>query len=175
MSDSEGHDPAAAEPAKQRLERNWSEILQELRVIQTGTQILTGFLLTLPFQARFSSLTPFQTGLYLTLVIGAALATALALAPVSVHRALFRRGAKDQIVTIGNRVAIVTLVVVSLVLTGTVVFVFDVVVGDTGALIVGVAALVVLAALWAGVPLAVRRRIPDDEPPHEPAAGSARG
>lgn len=52
--------------------------------------------------------------LYLTLVVGAALATALALAPVSVHRALFRQGAKSQIVTIGSRLAIVTLLVVAL-------------------------------------------------------------
>ncbi|PPF80166.1 sodium:proton antiporter [Subtercola sp. Z020] len=158
MSDSEGRAPGAPEPEKERLERNWSEILQELRVIQTGTQILTGFLLTLPFQARFADLTAFQTGLYLALVVGAALATALALAPVSVHRALFRLGAKKQIVTIGNRLAIVTLAVVSLVLTGTVVFVFDVVGGDTVGLLVGIVALVVLAALWVALPLAVRRR-----------------
>lgn len=158
MSDSEGRAASAPEPEKERLERNWSEILQELRVIQTGTQILTGFLLSLPFQARFGDLTPFQTGLYLTLVVGAALATALALAPVSVHRALFRLGAKGQIVTIGNRLAIVTLAAVSLVLTGTVVFVFDVVLGDAAGLTVGVVALVVLTALWVGLPLAVRRR-----------------
>lgn len=148
----------APEPPHQRLERNWTELLQELRVIQTGTQILTGFLLTLPFQARFSSLTAFQLTLYLALVIGAALATALALTPVAVHRLLFRDGAKEQIVDTGNSIAIATLGVVSLVLAGTVTFVFDVVLGDTSALIVGVTALVVLLGLWAVLPLAVRPR-----------------
>src|SRR3978361_2393633 len=88
-----------------KLERNWSELLQEFRVVQTGTQILTGFLLTLPFQAKISSITSFQTTLYLCLVAGSALATALALAPVSIHRALFRQGAKAQIVKTANRLA----------------------------------------------------------------------
>lgn len=147
------------ESEKSKLERNWTELLQELRVVQTGTQILTGFLLTLPFQARFTSLTAFQSTLYLCLVVGAALATALALAPVSVHRALFRHGAKQQIVTTGNRLAILTLAVVSLVLTGTVTFVFDVVVGNTAALVVAIVAIVVLALLWVALPLGVRPRV----------------
>ncbi|RFA14428.1 hypothetical protein B7R22_09330 [Subtercola boreus] len=149
------HEP---ESETSKLERNWTELLQELRVVQTGTQILTGFLLTLPFQAQFPALTPFQRTLYLCLVIGAALATALALAPVSVHRALFRLGDKRQIVDTGNGLAIVTLAVVALVLTGTITFVFDVVVGDTAALVVGSAALVVLASLWVALPLRVRSR-----------------
>ncbi|RFA09531.1 sodium:proton antiporter [Subtercola boreus] len=154
MSDEQGR----PESETTKLERNWTELLQELRVIQTGTQILTGFLLTLPFQARFPMLTTFQSTLYLCLVVGAALATALALAPVSVHRTLFRHGAKQQIVNTGNRLAIVTLAVVAVVLTGTVTFIFDVVVGDTAALVVGIAALVVLGGLWVALPLSVRPR-----------------
>jgi hypothetical protein len=142
----------------QKIERNWSELLQEFRVVQTGTQILTGFLLTLPFQARFSMLTPFQTTLYLGLVGGSALATALALTPVSVHRLLFRHGLKKQIVTTGNRLALVTLAVISLVLTGTIVFIFDVVIGDTGALVAGIAALLLLFSLWVALPLSIRPR-----------------
>ncbi|TIH39976.1 sodium:proton antiporter [Subtercola vilae] len=146
------------ESERDKLERNWTELLQELRVIQTGTQILTGFLLTLPFQAKFQTLGSAQVTLYLCLVVGAALATALALAPVSVHRALFRHRAKAQIVNTGNRLAIATLTVVSLVLTGTMVFVFDMVAGDVAAIVAGIAALVVLAALWVALPLAVRPR-----------------
>ncbi len=127
--------------------------------MQTGTQILTGFLLTLPFQARFSQLSSLQTSLYLGLVCGSALATALALTPVSVHRILFRHGAKKQIVTAGNRLALVTLAVISLVLTGTIMFIFDVVVGDTQSLIAGIAALVLLFSLWVALPLSIRSRI----------------
>ncbi|GGF24915.1 DUF6328 family protein [Subtercola lobariae] len=143
-----------------RVERNWSELLQEFRVIQTGTQILTGFLLTLPFQAKFSSLTGLQTTLYLALVCGSALATALALAPVSVHRLLFRRGEKRQIVETANRLAQITLVVISLVLTGTIVFIFDVVAGDTAGIVAGIVALIVLTLLWVALPLSLRRKLP---------------
>ncbi|MDP3207746.1 MAG: DUF6328 family protein, partial [Rhodoglobus sp.] len=55
------------ETAKERRERRWSELLQELRVIQTGTQILTGFLLTIAFTERFQSLDSYQTTTYLAL------------------------------------------------------------------------------------------------------------
>ncbi|UFS60124.1 DUF6328 family protein [Subtercola endophyticus] len=151
---------ATGETPTARVERNWSELLQEFRVIQTGTQILTGFLLTLPFQAKFSSLTSLQTTLYLCLVCGSALATALALAPVSLHRLLFRRNEKQQIVETANRLALVTLVVISLVLTGTIVFIFDIVVGDTAGIVAGVVALIVLALLWLALPLSMRRRVP---------------
>ncbi|MCU1480208.1 MAG: sodium:proton antiporter [Subtercola sp.] len=159
MTESSDSSPTGETPTE-RVERNWSELLQEFRVIQTGTQILTGFLLTLPFQAKFSSLTTLQTTLYLGLVCGSALATALALAPVSVHRLLFRRGEKRQIVETANRLALFTLVVISLVLTGTIVFIFDVVVGDVAGIVAGVVALVALALLWVVLPLSIRRSLP---------------
>ena len=95
----DGRDETEAE----RLDRNWTELLQELRVTQTGTQILTGFLLTIPFQQRFTELGPAQLAIYLVLVVFAVLATILALAPVSLHRALFRTGAKSRIVRLANR------------------------------------------------------------------------
>ena len=75
------------ESVNERMDRNWNEILQELRVTQTGTQIFTGFLLTIAFQTGFSDLTTFQTRVYLVLVVAAVLTTALGLAPVNLHRA----------------------------------------------------------------------------------------
>src|SRR5688572_32891834 len=78
------------ETLNERMDRNWNEILQELRVTQTGTQIFTGFLLTIAFQSRFSELTHSQVRVYLTLVTAAVLTTALGLAPVHFHRGLLR-------------------------------------------------------------------------------------
>ena len=83
----DGRDESRAE----RMDRNWAELLQELRVLQTGVQLLAGFLLTLPFQARFETLDDYQTRLYLANVVLAALTTATILLPVSVHRRLFRQ------------------------------------------------------------------------------------
>src|SRR5690554_1967163 len=106
------------ETESERLDRNWNEILQELRVTQTGTQILTGFLLTVAFQTRFTDLDTVQVTLYLALVVGAIVTTALGLAPVSLHRQLFRKRAKDDIVKLANRIMRYTLVGVALVQIG---------------------------------------------------------
>jgi hypothetical protein len=145
------------ETENERSDRNWTEILQELRVIQTGTQILTGFLLTLPFQQRFATLDGYQVGTYLALVVVAALATALALAPVALHRALFRRRAKGAIVRIANRMLKGTLAAVGLTITGTAVLIFDVVVGRPAGIVAGLVALVIVAIAWVALPATVRR------------------
>ena len=87
------------------MDRNWVELLQELRVLQTGVQILAGFLLTLPFQSRFETLDDYQTRLYLANVVLAALTTATILLPVSVHRRLFRQGLKATLVASADTIA----------------------------------------------------------------------
>ena len=144
------HGDGRDETTNERLDRNWEEILQEMRVVQTGTQILTGFLLTVAFQPRLATLTPAQRGLYLGLVVAAVLTTALGLAPVNLHRVLFRRHAKAAVVLAGNLVLRAMLAGVTLVLAGTVLLVFDVVAGRTIALVATglvLAVIVVLAAL----------------------------
>ena len=93
---SDGRDESASE----RADRNWNEVLQELRVMQTGTQILTGFLLALAFQPAFSDLNDGQRAIYLALVVLSALSSIVALAPVALHRMLFQQRAK----TAGGRV-----------------------------------------------------------------------
>lgn len=145
------------ETEQERNDRNWTEILQELRVIQTGTQILTGFLLTLPFQQRFTDLEQYEVTTYLVLVVVAVLATLLALAPVALHRALFRRKAKGEIVLVANRLLKVTLLAVALTLTGTAMLIFDVVVGRTAGLVAGSIAVVLITAAWLALPFGVRR------------------
>jgi hypothetical protein len=154
----------SSETEHDRLERNWSELLQELRVIQTGTQILTGFLLTVAFQQRFATLDSYQIAVYLTLVIVAGVTTTLGLAPVSLHRTLFRRQAKGTIVRITNRVLQVTLVGVALTLSGTVLLIFDVVAGRAVGLIAGILALLLISSTWIALPIIARRRMRRTEP-----------
>jgi hypothetical protein len=159
-------DDGRNESHNERLDRNWNEILQELRVTQTGTQILTGFLLTLAFQQRFTDLDTFQIDVYLVLVVLAALATGLGLSPVSLHRALFRRRAKEKLVRIADRLLRATLAGVALVLSGTTLLIFDVVVGRSAGLIAGSGALLITAALWILLPYGVRPDGPDPEETH---------
>jgi membrane-bound ClpP family serine protease len=153
MTDNQGTDVTAdVDPAdgrdeslNERMDRNWNEILQELRVTQTGTQIFTGFLLTIAFQTRFTELTTFQVRVYLVLVIAAVLTTAFGLAPVSLHRSLFRKGAKMIVVETAHVIMRITLVGVAVMLIGTVLLIFDLVVGRDAALILaGVTLLVVI-------------------------------
>src|SRR5215213_2429038 len=94
VSDSDDATSITGETERERINRNWDELLQELRVTQTGVQILTGFLLTLPFQQRFEDLDDYQRDLFLVLVLLAVLTTALIVAPVSLHRILFRKHLK---------------------------------------------------------------------------------
>lgn len=146
------------ETENERLDRHWADILQELRVTQTGTQILTGFLLALALQPAFSDLDDVQVGVYLGLVCLAVLATVSGLAPVSSHRVLFGRLVKSRVVAFGDVLLRVTLVLVSLLLVGVVFFLFDVVVDRGPAVIAGGAVLATVAVLWLVAPLVLRRR-----------------
>ena len=80
----------------ERLNRNFGDLLQELRVAQAGVQILFAFLLTLPFQARFAAITTFEKVVYIGALCAAAFAAATLIGPVAYHRILFRRGRKPQ-------------------------------------------------------------------------------
>ncbi|GAA4345744.1 DUF6328 family protein [Angustibacter luteus] len=148
------------ESRDQRLDRNWTELLQELRVTQTGVQILAGFLLTLPFQARFAGLPPFERGIYLVTVLLSCVATILLVAPVAVHRALFRRHEKDRLVDAADRLARAGLGALGLSLTGVVTLVFSVVLGRWEGIVAGSALLVAIVAFWVVIPLRLRRVLP---------------
>lgn len=145
------------ETEDERLKRNWDEILQELRVTQTGTQILLGFLLTIPFQQGFTDLEAPQRVVYLALVVAAAAATILAITPVALHRALFRRNAKPQLVFTANVLMRLALAAIAVTLAGTVFLIFAVVVSPTAGLIAGAATLVVTAVMWAVLPPLLRK------------------
>jgi O-antigen ligase len=157
-------DPADGrdETFDERMDRNWNEMLQELRVTQTGTQILTGFLLAIAFQSRFAELDRFQHGVYLVLVLVAVLTTALGLTPVNLHRVLFRQHAKKLIVDVAHVLLRLTLGGVGLVLVGTVLLIFDVVLDRRSAVIAAAATGVVLTAI-AVVPHVLRRIRPDED------------
>src|SRR5262249_8040916 len=106
------------ETEAQRLDRNWSSLLQELRVTQTGVQLLTGFLLTLPFQPRFTQLDATMHVVFLMTFACSIGATVLLVAPVGMHRVLFRRHRLDAIVSISHGCAIAGLILLGFALAG---------------------------------------------------------
>lgn len=141
-AEQDGGDDAGSgrrETRDEKRDRNWDDLLQELRVMQTGTQIIAGFLLTLPFQQRFADLDVFGVVLYLILVVLAAGTTCLMLVPVAMHRELFGLRVKDRLVASGHRVIRVVLWLIGMLVVGTTALIFYVVLDGLAAALVAVA------------------------------------
>jgi hypothetical protein len=151
------------EPTAKRLDRNWQDILQELRVVQTGVQLLAGFLLTLPFSARFATLDVWQVRLYLAIVVVAALAVGVTLVPIIVHRRLFGEQVKDRVVATGHVLSQTVTALLALLLVGIVTLVFSATLGWGPALVAGAAACVVLLLLLVVAPAVVVRQATREE------------
>jgi hypothetical protein len=148
------------ETEAEKLDRNWDELLQELRVSQTGVQILTGFLLTLPLQQRFSELNDFQRGSYVVAISLSIVATCLLIAPVSMHRLLFRRRRKETLVRVGSSVAKAGLAFLALATTAVSTFIFSVIFSQQVGLWCGVVVLLLFTVTWLVVPMLMRRADP---------------
>jgi hypothetical protein len=145
------------ESRDERLDRNWNELLQELRVMQTGVQLLAGFLVTLPFQSGFADLDAYQRRFYLVLLVWAGITTLMMLVPIAVHRRLFGGGVKHWLVGTAHPVAQVLVGAVALLIVGVTSMVFDVVVGRTAGRVAGGLVLAVAVTLLVVLPVAVSR------------------
>jgi Family of unknown function (DUF6328) len=160
-----------SETETQRLDRNWNSILQELRVLQTGVQFLTGFLLVLPFQQRFDILHQEMRDVYLATVASSVGSAVLLIAPVGMHRILFRQRKLKQLVSAAHRLALSGLCLLGLALAGVTVIIFDAVAGHTAAVLAGSCAFAGLFAFWIVLPLAIRLGGPSTDEEAIPSNG----
>jgi hypothetical protein len=144
------------ETEEERLDRNFDELLQELRVAQTGTQILFAFLLTAAFTPLLHNAGPFAEQLLAVTLVLAAMATAMLIAPVALHRMVFRRGLKDHVVRISSRLAGGGLVLLVLTMLGGCLLALDVLLDRTVAISVTAGVGVWFAALWLLLPWRVK-------------------
>ncbi|XVX20768.1 DUF6328 family protein [Actinomycetota bacterium] len=156
------------ESRAERFDRQWVELLQELRVTQTGVQILTGFLLAMPLQSRFPDLDRTERTAYGLAIAFALAATVLIIAPVSTHRVLFRKRQKDTIVETGDTLAQLGLASLGLSLACAATLVFHLVFGPTAGFAAGAGVLLAVIALWSVVPLWLRSASGADERPSDP-------
>lgn len=154
----QGHDEGRSETREERADRNWIDLLQELRVSQTGVQLLAGFLVTLPFQSGFTDLDPFQRGWYVGLVGLAFVTVGVTLSPVAIHRRLFRDGSKPELVHAAHLLTELALALIALLLAGIAFLVVDVVLDRTAAVAAGTLSLLVLLVLLVGLPRLVAHR-----------------
>jgi len=146
------------ETPAERADRNFGDLLQELRVTQTGVQILFAFLLTLPLQSRFETLDAWERDVYVAALLLSAGATVCLIAPVAYHRALFARRMKHQVVLVASRFAVGGLGFLALAICCAVDLVLDLVLGRGPALAITGGLAAVLLAAWAVFPLATRLR-----------------
>jgi O-antigen/teichoic acid export membrane protein len=153
------------EPDDERLNRNLDQLLQELRIVLPGVQVLFAFLLAVPFSSRFGDVDGFERDIYFAALLLSALAVVLLMAPSMHHRILFRQEQKRflvavaSVMTIAGMTALAFAVVLSLVLVAHFLF------GSGAAWAAGGLSFGAFALLWYALPL--ERRITERHPDHE--------
>jgi hypothetical protein len=165
MGDETSRFERTGESEQERLNRNLGELLQELRVSQTGVQILFAFLLALPFAQRFTKVTTFQRDVYFCALLLAAAASAFFIAPVSAHRLLFRRRGKEHLIYSSNWMAIAGLGCLAVAIVAVILLVSDFLFGAPVAAVATSVAFLLFVVLWYLLPLRwlIRHGWPDRE------------
>jgi hypothetical protein len=142
-----------------RLDRNLSELLQELRVALPGVQVLFAFLLAVPFQQNFTKISSFEKDVYFATLLCTAISAALLISPSAYHRLTFHLQQKHQLVFLANRLTIAGLGFLALAMTGAVTLITDVLFGGVATVVFGVAAATMFVVLWGVLPLRQRFRL----------------
>ncbi|HET7444025.1 MAG TPA: DUF6328 family protein [Solirubrobacterales bacterium] len=150
------------ESEEERLDRNLSELLQELRVALPGVQVLFAFLLAVPFQQNFTKISEFEKNVYFATLLLTALSAALLIAPSAYHRITFRYQQKHRLVFISNRLAIAGLATLALAMTCAIMLITDVLFGTVATIVTVTVALAMFILLWAVLPLKRRLRYRDE-------------
>ena len=146
------------ETEAQRIDRNWIELLQELRIVQTGGQVLTGFLLVVPFQDRFADIGGGGRALYLVVLSLALASTVVLLAPVMIHRAVFRSHRKDRVLRLSATLARVGLAILAVAMVGLVALVFTLVLGAVWGAVAAAVMAVLVVVMFFVVPARLRHQ-----------------
>ena len=151
-------DGGRRETAEERADRRWTELLQELRVAQTGVQILFGFLLTVVFQQRFAHLGVADRRIYVvTVMLGAATMGAL-VGPVAMHRLLAGHRLKPETVAWAARLTVVGLVLLLCTMAASLLLVLRVAVRDPVAAWLAGVMVGWFTLCWFALPLWTRLR-----------------
>lgn len=151
------------EDAGERLDRQWLELLQELRLAQTGTQILFAFLLSIAFTEAFQRADTFTHDVYAGTLVASALAAGLFLAPVSFHRIVFERKVRDKMIPIAGKMTTAGMAFLVLAMSGGVLLALDVVLNRTTAVIIVAVVLTWFIVFWYVLPTYVRRTSENEE------------
>jgi small-conductance mechanosensitive channel len=147
------------ESDEERINRNLTELLGELRVAIPGVQVLFAFLLTVPFSQRFASVGPFERNVYLITLLLTAIASALLIAPSAYHRIEFRLGDRPHIVVVAHRLTLAGFAFLALAMTGAVLLITRYLFSVTTTIVVVSLVFLMFASLWGLLPLGRRRAV----------------
>ena len=154
MADHErAEEPDRSDEDQKRLNRQLTELLNELRVAMPGVQVLFAFLLAVPFQQRFAQVTAFQRDVYLVTLLAAATATAFLVAPSAFHRIAFQEHEKEHIIQMGTRQFVCGLVALAIAMNGAVLLVTDFLFQATTTIVVVIGVAALFGWLWFGIGL----------------------
>ena len=156
MSTEELIEEKTGESEYERTARELAELLQELRVALPGVQVLFAFLLTVPFSARFGSVTPLQEAIFFATLVCTTPSAGLLLAPSAHHRLLWRRHARERRLWVANRFAITGMILLALAMMGTVFVITDVLFGSISASVTAVLIAAFFLYVWFVVPMRYR-------------------
>jgi O-antigen/teichoic acid export membrane protein len=156
--------PAHEESEEARSERQLGELLSELRIAMPGVQLLFAFLLVVPFNQRFARVSDFERDLYLVVLLCAAFASVLLIAPTAYHRIMFHRGDRPRLIRTATRMALGGLALLALAMSGAVLLVTDFLFGSATAAVCAALVLAAFAWFWFGLALSRRARGPSPRP-----------
>lgn len=146
--DDEWNSAQRGEEPLRRADRNFADLLQEVRVVLTGVQLLFGFLLALAVSDRFRVIDPAMKTLYVGVLLTAALTIGLLVAPVCYHRRVFQSGRKQELVRVSHRLVTAGLIMMWLTVLGAVILVLSLVLHTAMALLLAGLVGAILAGLW---------------------------
>ena len=158
----EQHSPKEHENEAEKQQRQLGELLQELRVALPGVQILVAFLLTIPFQARFTTITSFQKSVYFVTLLCSVASVAFLIAPSAYHRVLFHQGQRERLISYSNKMAVIGLALLAVAMTGVVLLITDRLYNGSIIWMAAGGAFILFATLWYLIPLGRRARINGD-------------
>ena len=141
------------ESEKERLDRELIELLNELRVVLPGVQVLFAFLLTVPFSQGFQTMTSLQRNVYFVAFLAATAATILLISPTSYHRIMFRKGDKERMIRTSNGLALAGTGFIALAMSSAVFVITDRLFAPTAGAVTAAVAALVFVLLWYGLPL----------------------
>jgi hypothetical protein len=138
----------------------WARFINELRLVLPGVQLLFGFLVTVPFTAKFSTLSLASRHAYFAAFLSATLATAFLVAPAVYHRMHWRRNVRDKerMFRLCNRLAIVGIVLLAVAMIVSMAVLSTMIFEPALAWLLTIAAAGVFGWLWFGLPLFYRER-----------------